>query len=384
MSIFIIGAGMGDKKTLTREAEEKIEIADIIIGAKRTVQNYAQSGKKVFFEYAPEKTAEILENSEYKNAAVLFSGDASFYSGAKKILKLFPEAEVCAGISCVSYFCAKIAMPYDDMNIVSMHGRDCNIVSEVRAHKKTFALLGKNPCAKLCRYGLGSVSVYIGENLSYENERVRSGTAEDFAEEEFDALSVIVIINNNYDDRVKIGIADEEFVRGDCPMTKREVRAVSVAYLEAAPGDIIADIGAGTGSVSIEAARLCPKGRVYAVEKDAAAAEIIEKNAVKFMTDNVEVICGEAPSAVYGLKFDKAFIGGSSGKLEEIIEACGCGRIIVNAVTFETLEKAKNVFERLGYSYSVTQISASRAKKVGEYNMIKAQNPVFIIAGDKL
>ena len=107
MNIFVIGTGMGDTKILTVSAKENIENADIIIGAKRVVEPFAVSGKKVFSEYNAEKMAEIIKNNPCENAAVLFSGDASFFSGARKLLKLFPAAQIEAGISCVSYFCAK-------------------------------------------------------------------------------------------------------------------------------------------------------------------------------------------------------------------------------------------------------------------------------------
>ncbi|MGN0107059.1 MAG: precorrin-6y C5,15-methyltransferase (decarboxylating) subunit CbiE, partial [Hominilimicola sp.] len=267
MNIFIIGAGMGDSKILTASAREKIGNADIIIGAKRVTKPFAYGSKTVFHEYNAEKIADIIRENPCENVAVLFSGDASFFSGAKKLLKLFPAAHVEAGISCVSYFCAKIGISYDDMNIVSIHGRECNIVSEVRGHKKTFILLGDNPCKKLCCFGLGNTEVYVGENLSYENERILHGRVTDFAETEIAPLSVMVIVNKNYDDRVRIGIRDDEFITGKAPMTKSSVRAVSMSKLEIAPNDICYDIGAGTGSVSVEMALLCPQGKVYAVEK---------------------------------------------------------------------------------------------------------------------
>ena len=156
-------------------------------------------------------------------------------------------------------------------------------------------------------------------------------------------------------------------------MTKSEVRAVSISKLEIKYDDICYDIGAGTGSVSVEMALLCGKGKVYAIEKKAEAAELIKQNALKFHADNIEIICA-----------DKVFIGGSSGNLYEIIEKCDCKKVVVNAITLETLSLAQESFEKLGYEYAVTQICASRGRKVGGYNMMTAQNPVFIICGEKL
>ena len=384
MSISIIGVGIGDTKFLTQAAREKINNADIIIGAKRISEPFSD-GKRVYFEYEAEKIAALLRDTKHENAAVLFSGDASFFSGAKRLIEIFPDAEVFAGISSVSYFCAKIGESYDDMNIVSLHGRKCNIVSEVRRNRKTFALLGENPCDKLCEFGLGNVRVWIGENLSYENEKIRKGTAEDFCGAELSPLSVIVIENENADNRMRVGISDEEFIMGNVPMTKASVRAVTMSKLQIKPTDICYDIGAGTGSVSVEMALAAYKGTVYAIEKNPDAAELTRQNAVKFKTDNIEVIEGGAPDVLDGLpKPDKVFIGGSSGTLKQTIEKCGCDHVVVNAITLETLEGTLKAFTELGYDYEVVQISASYAKKVADYNMMTAQNPVFIITGKRV
>lgn len=384
MSIYIIGVGMGDTKLLTQAAKQKINNADIIIGAKRVGEPFSD-GKKVYYEYEADKIAAILEDVQYQNAAVLFSGDASFFSGAKKLIEMFPNAEVFAGISSVSYFCAKIGESYDDMNIVSLHGRKCSIVSEVRRNRKTFALLGKNPCEKLCEYGLGAVKVWIGENLSYENEKIRKGTAEDFRDTELPPLSVIVLENEHADNRMRIGINDGEFMQGSAPMTKASVRAVTMSKLQIKPTDICYDIGAGTGSVSVEMALAAYKGAVYAIEKNPDAAELVRQNALKFKTDNIEVIEGSAPDVLDGLpQPDKVFIGGSSGTLKQIIEKCDCNHVVVNAITLETLEGTLKAFAELGYDYEVVQISASYVKKVADYNMMTAENPVFIITGKRV
>ena len=373
MSISIIGVGVGDTKILTCAAHEKIASADIIIGAKRVAEPFS-GGKKVYFEYEAEKIATLLGDTKYENAAVLFSGDASFYSGAKKLLELFPEAEVLAGISSVSYFCGKIKKSYDDMNIVSLHGRKCNIVSEVRRNKKTFALLGENPCGRLCEYGLGTVKVFIGENLSYPDEKISEGTAEDFRNTELSKLSVILIENENADNRMRFGVNDlsdgSQFKYG--------------TFDETCENDICYDIGAGTGSVSVEMALAAYKGTVYAIEKKPDASELVRQNAIKFQTDNIEIITGSAPDVLDALPNpDKVFIGGSSGTLKQTIEKCGCNHIVINAITLETLNEAVNAFAEFGYEYEVVQISASYTKKVASYNMMTAQNPVFIITGKR-
>ena len=385
MGISIIGAGMGDTKILTREAMEKIEASDLIIGAKRVLEPFLGGDKKVFFEYEAEKILKILSDNEYENAAVLFSGDVSFYSGAKKLIGFLPDAEVIAGISCVSYFCAKTGMSCESMNIVSMHGRKCNIVSEVRTHFRTFVLLGDNPCRELAEYGLGGVTVYIGERLSLADERIRSGRAEDFCDARLDKLSVMVIENTDYDNSVHIGIDDGEFIRGDVPMTKSEVRAVSVSRLNIAEDDICWDVGAGTGSVTVEMARLCRKGTVYAVEKNAAAAELIRQNCRKFMTDNVRVIEADAPQCLAEPDApDKVFIGGSSGNMRGIIEAAIVKNrnvsVVINVISPETLSQTLDALKDLNMNYEISQICVSRNKTAGTLNIMCGLNPVYVIS----
>ena len=388
MSIFIIGAGMGDNDTMTRGALKKIEEADLIIGAKRITEPFLSVDKKVIFEYDADRVEELLKNGGYNNAAVIFSGDISFYSGAKRLIERFPEAKLYAGISCVAYFCAKIGMSYDDMNIISTHGRKCNIVSEVRTHKKTFVLLGENPCKKLTEYGLGNVKVHIGERLSYSDEKITSGLARDFSGADIDKLSVIVIENEDYNNSLQIGINDEKFIRGDAPMTKSEVRCVSISRLGIKADDICWDIGAGTGSVTVEMALLCGRGMVYAVEKNPSAAELIHSNCKKFMTDNVTVIEDTAPECLDGLEApDKVFIGGSSGNVRKIIEAAlaknKSAQFVINAISLETLTETLEAVKALNMEYEISQISVSRGNVIGKYNMMKGLNPVYIISAKR-
>ena len=150
-----------------------------------------------------------------------------------------------------SYFCAKIGMSCDDAFAVSAHGRECSIVSHVRAHKKTFVLLGENPCRRLEEFGFGGLRAFIGERLSYDDEKIYSGTVKELAGLKLDPLSVIMIINDS-PEIPRFGIDDDEFIRGRLPMTKSEIRAQVMSRFNINEDDICFDIGAGTGSVSVE------------------------------------------------------------------------------------------------------------------------------------
>lgn len=179
-------------------------------------------------------------------------------------------------------------------------------------------------------------------------------------------------------------IKDEEFIRGNCPMTKEEIRTISISKLNIKKGYRLLDIGAGTGSISIQMSKIKEVGEVIAIEKDEEALSIIEKNKEKFNTDNLKVVSGEALSVIDDIKgqFDGIFIGGSSGNIEGIIEQYGqklkngkC--MVLNFITIDNVYKAINILEALKYETELVQLSISRSK--GKSHMLLALNPIFII-----
>lgn len=185
------------------------------------------------------------------------------------------------------------------------------------------------------------------------------------------------------------GIPDSMFVRGEVPMTKEEIRAMTISKARLNEGDIVYDIGAGTGSITVEAALMARRGHVYAVERLAAGVELVRENAARFRAGNVTVIHGEAPEALQDLPpADRIIIGGSGGNLPEIIEACQTklkaqGRLVINAVTLETLNTAISLLEARGYDPEAVSITVSRLEKVGQSHMFKGLNPVYIISAQK-
>lgn len=186
------------------------------------------------------------------------------------------------------------------------------------------------------------------------------------------------------------GIPDEMFIRGQVPMTKSEVRAITIAKARLRDTDVIWDIGAGTGSISVEAALTVVNGRVCAVEKDEEALQLINRNIELFGTDNITVCSGAAPAALAGLPGpDRVFIGGSGGNLEAIIrhvhrEMPVGGRVVINAVVLETLVTTVKTLESLGLEdMDITQVSVSKAEPLGTMHMFKSHNPVFVISAEK-
>ena len=394
---YLVGIGMGTPDHLTGEARAAFEKADCILGSGRMLDSFKAAGKPLFDAYDPAKMLTyVQEHPEHRTIAVALSGDVGFYSGARRLISVFEGAgirtKLVAGISSVTYFCSRLKIAWEDVKLMSVHGRKENLIGAVRTHFRTFTLLGGKDnvaslCEKLEKYGFKNVKLYIGERLHYPEERVTEGTPAELKEKAFDSLCVAIIENPSYTSGLRSCIPDEEFQRGDAPMTKSEVRSLSVAKLNLNRDSIAWDIGAGTGSVTIEMALAAADGEVYAIEKKPAAAALIEENAKKFGTPNVEVHVGTAPEALTGLPAPThAFIGGSSGNMKEILQLLLSKnpqvRVVVNAITLETVAEANSCFKELGFTdIDITQIQAAKAKKVGPYEMMMGQNPVYIFAG---
>lgn len=416
--IYLVGIGMGNIETLTEQGKKAIEASGLLIGAERMVNAFPDYEGEVCYAIAPSKIMEaILEHPSCETVAVIFSGDVGFFSGAKKLNQAVEEqkggnlppdgqrsggspwdeyeTEYIPGISSLQYFSAKLKLPWEDTKVVSLHGREDNILGTVRNNAKTFFLTGcdytvRKICRILSENGLGEAVVHAGERLSYHNERIVTDTAERLAKEEFDPLAVMLVENHKTIRRsvVTHGIRDELFQRGNVPMTKSEIRSVSLSKLQLRPGDVIYDIGAGTGSVSVEMALQACEGRVYAVECDEEALGLIRRNAEQFGVWNLNVVEGKAPEALADLPApDRAFIGGSGGSLAEIMRLLAKKnpkiRVVVNAITLETMTEAVGLFKRLGFEdVDIVQIFAAHGKTAGNCHMMQGQNPVFIISGE--
>ena len=386
----IIGMGMSEK-TLTHEALELINEADILIGAKRLINEFAHLNKPSHNAYLSNDILEIIEKTDAQKIAILVSGDVGFYSAAEKLVDVLKEYEpnLISGISSVSYFFAKCSLPWKNANLISCHGIDTNIVSSVRRNEYTFALTGKNIPElqkELVKYGFGDLKVWVGENLGSDEESIQETKVSQLGGREYSSLTVLIIENPDFDSRIRTGIDDEEFIRGKVPMTKSEVRAVCLSKLSLSPDDIAYDIGCGTGSVTIEMAFSAYDGKIYAFDKNEEAISLLEQNCQKFHLDNVEAICGLAPECLEGLPVpDVAFIGGSSGNMDEIVKYLyGLNshmRFVITAISLENAMAALDSLKSVGIDGDIVQVAVSKGKKIADLHMLMAQNPIFIING---
>lgn len=402
-SISCVGIGMGSVDTLTHEAAEVIRQADILFGAKRILESVQEmrtpeplidASQAVVTEYSGKKIAAYLsEHPEYRKAAILMSGDVGFYSGASGIRASFPEEDVqfYCGISSVIYFASKIPTTWQDAKLVSAHGRKLNLLNYVQRYPKLFLIVSgvedvKRICQELQSAGLDAVRVTVGTNLSYPEETVTTGVPADFADAKTTGLHILMIENEAAAHVVTPGIPDDAFVRGKVPMTKEEIRILSVAKLRLREDAVVYDVGAGTGSVSVECARLCTAGTVYAIERNPEGIGLIRENSRKLCLSNVVAVEGTAPEALEALPAPThAFIGGSSGNMGQIIDVLRAKnpdvRIVINTIALESIAEVMAILkERQIDDADIVQISAAKSRTLGRYHMMTGLNPVYIVS----
>lgn len=408
MNIILAGIGMGASKGLTGEVSDAIESADILLGAKRLIEPYKpRMEKKPYYlgkDIVPYLESMFLQSAGKRyRVVVLFSGDSGCYSGCQALARCLHEAvaekrfladiRILPGISSVSYLASCIGESYQDAAIMSMHGKLLpDLARRIQENEQTFLFMsGVKDMRKLgtalTEALMNDCIITAGYQLSYEDEEIRKLTPKECLSCEKEGLYICFIYNPHPKKRpLTPGIEDEEFIRGKVPMTKKEIREVSICKLRLYPGAVVYDIGSGTGSVAVEMADISPDIEVFALEQKPEAVELIEKNKEKFHLDNITVIRTKAPEGLMDLKMPThAFIGGSGGNMKEIIETLhqinpGM-RIVINAVSIETLCEIKEIL--MAYPVCDTefvQLQVSRVKELGAYHMMQAENPIFVCA----
>ena len=427
--IILSGIGMGNTDGMTREAYHAFEEAEVIFGAERMLENLPGKGIKVPYYRADDIISYLIEHPQYTKVAAAFSGDSGFYSGAQSMKKALEEANekgilksettILPGVSSVSALAARLGVSWNDAVLASIHGRRANVVNLVRKNTKVFLLLsGKNDFEMLVNKfreaGINHVKISAGYRLSYPEEKLFTFYLDEFETKLFDlpeGVYTCLIENEDCEEQILTpGIDDEIFSRTKVPMTKNEVRVLSISRLELTKNAVVYDVGSGTGSVSIECARLSPDIFVFAIEQKEEAANLTKENAVRLgLSDQIVVINKKAPEGFEELPTPThVFIGGSSGVLSDILSAiqkklivkentkgktdkASKGvRVVINAVSLETIAQITKLIQTYPVKHvQLTQIQASRAHKLGSYNLMQAQNPVLIasfnlLPGDKM
>ena len=410
MEICLAGIGMGSKDSLTGEVQHAIETADILLGAERMIAGYsARIEKQPYYMTAQilpylEKIqeSEALAQRETLRVTVLFSGDTGFYSGCRKLYVALQDAiatgqlkgrvKILPGLSSVVSLAARVGESYEDAAVLSMHGKKLShLPTIVESHEKVYLLTsGCEDIRKigqmLTEAGLTDCEVITGYQMSYPEEEIRSLTPEQCDQVMEEGLYTCLIRNPHpRPGRLTHGRAEAYFLRdAKTPMTKEEVREVSICKLHLTEGAVVYDIGSGTGSVAVEIAGLSGQLQVYAIERKPEAVELLRKNREHFHMDNMEIIEALAPEGLEELPAPThAFIGGSGGRLLDILQVLYRKnprmRIVINAISMETIAELREVLETFHVEEEeILQMQVNRVKKLGSYHMPQAENPVWI------
>lgn len=399
--LYIVGAGMGDYSQITGQGLQAIGNAEVIYAFGRIATQYMDEFPEIIScEYTT--IIERLREEKHKCIAVLVSGDVGFFSMAKTLHRQFEKryeiSNIC-GINSMQYLCARMGISYENMHVLSLHGRDSisKLLGGITYNEYTFLLTGgqnttgaimeylkKHLMMEMDEWDNEEIRITIGDNLSMKRERIVTGKIlELYRRNDFSDLTVMVIYNPNYKPKNQ-HYRDEMFIRSNVPMSKRDIRNLSVDYLDIKSSDIVYDIGAGTGSVTIELASFANEGMVYAVEKNPEAHRTLQRNVAKFRSYNVRTFLSNALEIIGKLPVpDKVFIGGSSGELPEILgilfERNPRIEVLITAITLETIQLAMQTLQELNLDYEVTCINSSYSKKLGGYHLMTAHNPIYLI-----
>ncbi len=413
MQIEVVGIGLDGAVGLATKVQEVIKLATILIGSSRHLSYFdSHSAQKIILNNLQQNLDEITQliNTE-ERIVVLTSGDPLFFGLGRLLLEKFPQEKLNfhPHISSIQLAFNKIKVPWQDAKIISVHGRNGDELSKaLKQGTEKIALLtdsNYHPGAIAKFYLSLDISVhysfFLCENLGGTTEKITCFTAAEVTElavlksDMFAALNVVILIRESfskdpeyYKNLPLIGIPDAAFCSfNDRPslITKKEVRAVILGQLALQANQIVWDIGAGTGSVSIEIARLCPSSQIFAVEKTAIGVSLIEKNCQNFQVKNISVISGKAPDNLKALPDpNRIFIGGSGGNLTSILNLCQKkilpqGIVVIALATLENCHEALDWIKQHNWQYNLLQLQISRSSSVGQLTRFSPLNPVTII-----
>ena len=394
--LYVVGSGPGAPDLLTALAAKIIGEAGCVVAAPRNSALADGHGNILPLKDFAVTFEKIEEELKRGSVAVLVSGDPGMFSLLPLIKKKFDGAnlKVIPGISSLQSLCCATAESWEGAAVLSGHGRAVSaarlLMTADRNYRTFFFCGGGNSpkwvCKTLAENGLDSLEVAVGERLSYPDQRISVGSPSSLSRRKFDPLSIALILNRGPWTPPFGRLKDEDFVRTDVPMTKSEVRSIILDKLELTPDAVVWDLGAGTGSIAVSAALMCPEGEVYAVDSEPRAVELEHENRKKFHCFNLSVLQGRCPAAMKKLpKPTHVFVGGSGGELREILlcaAALGKGiRVVVPAVSIQSMCVASEVMREAGFSaLDVTQLSVNKSKAVGNSKIMAAQNPVTVFS----
>ncbi|MDO4169507.1 MAG: precorrin-6y C5,15-methyltransferase (decarboxylating) subunit CbiE [Lachnospiraceae bacterium] len=399
--VYIIGMGPGEVGYLTKKAEEVISLCPFLTGSSRLLETVVSVQKSGVTLHVLKRLAECFDWIEQKqkmgDVGVLVSGDVNYYSLAGTITRAGYNWKICyiPGISSYQVMAAKVGITLEDVALRSVHGRnesDGYVVRQVSENQKTLFLCSRDfpperIAMALTKYGLEETKLWIGSNLTMEEEQIVSLTAKQASVGKFPGFSVVYVENKLAKPLQPMQmLKDADFIRGKVPMTKEEIRILIIHKLQIKADDCLWDLGAGTGSISIEMARHVPFGSVYSVEYKEGALHYIQQNKDKFQCQNLKIINGRIAKCLEKLPIpDRVFLGGSEGELKQVVsyltQLPKQIHFVMTVVTMETLAEAIGLLaENETFSYTQVQIGLSR--KVGSYHTTQMNHPIWILEVD--
>ncbi|MDO4941405.1 MAG: precorrin-6y C5,15-methyltransferase (decarboxylating) subunit CbiE [Lachnospiraceae bacterium] len=398
--VYIIGMGPGGTEYLTMKAVKIIADCPFLAGSSRILAGVGSVRRQDAELYPLKKIDECLEwideKQEQGDTAVLVSGDVHYYSLAGTIQRssYLWNTVFISGISSYQLMAERIGITLEDVGLCSVHGRNESegyVACEVAQHKKTMFLCSRDFLperigAALCKYGYGDLKVWVGSNLAMKDEQVICMEADQISVRSFSGMSVVYVENKNAKHIDAAYLKDRDFVRGKVPMTKEEVRVLLMQRLEIKPWECLWDLGAGTGSVSIEMARRAPFGHVYSVEYKEEAVRLIGENKARFQCRNLEIIQSRMKDCIGKLpEPDRVFLGGSEGELEIIVSylknLSKTVHFVMTAVTLETLAEAVTLLSE-NDTFQYMQVQIGKSRMVGSYHSTAVNHPIWILEVD--
>ena len=400
-SIYVIGTGVEGEEGFSQRVLDLIGKAEILMGTASQLELFRDSTaeKRVIGETLGEYVEELKKTG--RRVVILASGDPLFFGIGRYLLRNLPEKrlEFVPNVSFVQYAFAKIKEPWDDAVFVPTQGRNIkNVVDRIVANDKAAVLTDETNtpaaiAAELIERGRDGYRAFLCENLGTTQERIVDSSVRGLLEIPAAPLNVLILIKE-YEAAGEgyiptLGIPDEEFAGVKKQMTREEVRVITLGKLKLRHDMTLWDVGAGSGSISIEADHLLPNGRIFAIERNPQCLPFLKENLQKFNVRNVVPINGEAPRCLEDLPDpDRVFIGGSGGNLWEILSGIDArlspsGRIVLNATTLDTLTATTEFFDNAGYQVEVTAVNIARTRPFTDYKMFEAYDPVYVIVAEK-
>jgi len=398
LEIYIVGIPSKGIEGITKEGRDIIEECDVVFSSERFYKhlilfNVTKDKLKRFPEKLTHLPEEILKIKSGK-VCVLATGDPNFFGITNFLKRHFPEniIKIIPAISIMQEAFSRLHKNWEDSGFLSIHGRNKEeLLPFLLKHKKGFIYTSNSTDAIfLLKYlkelRLSDYTVYIFEHLGTEKEKITKVNYPYYVKEQIADLNVLLFEREAFpSEYIGLGLEDESFEQEKGMITKKEFRSIVISLLQLKPGVILWDIGAGTGSVSIEA-MFNPLGVLaYAIEKNEKAILNMKKNIEKYKAVNVIPLFSDFKDVVSSIpKPHRIFIGGSGGEIEEVLNiAYDClldrGIIVAPAVSIDTLNALINFCKKHSLDYELTGLTAIRGKKVKKNMLFDTQNTIFLI-----